>query len=214
MERRSKLPLLAFWLALGGVFAFAVIRGQLDRVDRDFHMQVPESDTAIVLIEGWSGPSDLEAAGLGLLLAPLHSNPERQAFDSKSLGARLGFERPGSPYRLELSQRDLSDERALELAASIAMAAKSGGLRLEDEQGDLGGLLVDLAIAVGPGASPVLRIFAPERTLGDEDGSSGRLVLWATEPGVGLKLVGPDFVIELTPSTLNRKELPLFVASR
>lgn len=207
-ERSSKLPFLAFALTFTGLVLVAAVRDLLEQRGQDPRSVVPNPSSAVTDVGGWRGPASLEAEGLRLQLAPLHTASERQAFDAEVLRERLGLG-PGQPFRLEVSARAGSKSPEFD---RLAAAAGAGELYLEDQDGRVGGLLFFEAGAVTDGAEPILRLFDPEETVGLE--RQGRLVFWGCSPGEGARLSGPDIDWRLTASSLSRDELPRFVASR
>ena len=207
-ERSSKLPFLAFALTFSGLVLFAAVRDLLEQQGRDPRHVVPNPTSAVREVGGWRGPANLEAEGLRLQLAPLHTDSERQAFDAKVLGERLGLG-PGQPFRLEVSVQEGSKSPEYD---RLAAAASAGELYLEDHGGRVGGLLFFGTGGVMDGAEPILRLFDPAETVGLE--RHGRLVFWGRPPGEGARLSGPDIDWRLTAGSLSRDELPRFVASR
>jgi len=207
-ERPSKLPLLAFGLTFSGLVLFAAVRDQLAGRAADPRSVVPTPASSELGVGGWRGPTSVQARGLKLLLAPLHTGSERQAFDAKVLEERLGLG-PGQPFRLEVSVEEGPDCPEFAL---LEAAARAGELFVEDHDGRAAELLFARAGEVAAGAEPILRLFDPVETTGTE--RHGRLVLWGRPPGAAARLVGPGFDWRLSEGSFTRADLPLFVASR
>jgi hypothetical protein len=203
--RPSKLPLLAFGLTLSGLFLFVAIRDQLGKSDPGARGAVPTPASAVDLVGGWRGPASLAAEGLDLIFAPLHTDPVRQSYDARILGERLELGK-GAPFRLEVHATKKSQ------IAPLLAAARAGELLVEDTTGRAAELLASRAEHAPRGAQPIAHLFSAEATLDPESG--GRLVFWGRPPIRGAVLVGPDFTWPLTPSSVPRADLPLFVASR
>lgn len=165
---------------------------------------VPEIADPEEAIEGLAGVLELEP-GLELraTLAPLHADPERQAFDAAALARRFDLD-PGEPWRLRV-RADVARYRA-------------EGLRVVDARGVA---LVELLPE--PAARPVDRPADPLRTLLSAHGAAGArlprgratldVVLWGRRPEAGARLeglapaAGAPLAMELEPERLRRADL-------
>jgi len=205
---------LTFWVVLAAMFLYIVGSDFLGRGGAPWRSEVPLPAEELGPVAGWRGPAALTAAGVDLVLAPLHGDAARQAFDAQALEARFGLA-PGEPWSLELSAAD-----AEALAAFVEAAA--GGLELRDDRGTAAMLLVDAAAEVEqglePAAAPVLQLFQPSEPSAEPRTENGRFVgrwvLWGRRPLAACTLAAGDVRHTLVPADLERDELPRFVASR
>ena len=201
---------LTFWVVLTAMFLYIVGSDFLGGGAPPWRSEVPLPTDELGPVAGWRGPAALTAEGVEVVLAPLHAEAARQAFDAQALEARFGLA-PGEPWSLELSA---TDEDAL---AAFAAAAE-GGLELRDEQGTAATLLFDAVPKVEPAAAPVLQLFAPLELGGEprveNDRFVGRWVLWGRRPLAACTLAAGAVSHSLVPADLERDELPRFVASR
>ena len=201
---------LTFWVVLTAMFLYIVGSDFLGGGTAQWRSEVPLPADELGPVAGWRGPAALTAEGVELVLAPLHAEAARQAFDAQALGARLGLA-PGEPWSLELSASN-----AEALAAFAAAAAE--GLELRDDQGTAATLLFDAVAKVDRAAAPVLQLFAPDELGGEprveNERFVGRWVLWGRRPLAACTLAAGAVSHALVPADLERNELPRYVASR
>lgn len=202
---------LIFWVVLAAVFGTLVVSEYAQREPDARRPIVPLPAEPRGAVQGWRGPASLVAEGVDIVLAPLHADAERQAFDATALGARLGLP-AGEPWRLEVQVGEAS---ALE---RFDAAARSGGLRVT--AGD-GAELQELSSAVArdrlaPSAAPLLALFRPqpEPSATEKGRFVGRWVLWGRRPEGACQLDVAGVTHTLEASAVGREELPRFVATR
>lgn len=154
-------------------------------------------------VGAWVGSADAPSGGrLQVSLTRLHSDPDRQRFETTSLGRRLQLGK-GEPWRLAL--RHVGDEGAdLDLARMVVEDAAGGRLRPLP------------APVTGEGvADPLAVLLAAPAHLAA--GSARTLVLWGPAPGDAPRLCGlPGSVapiVSLAPSSVARSELDGTLAS-
>lgn len=206
----SARPLyVVFWIALTTLCLTIVVSDLLKHPLAIPRSEVPLPADDALTIEGWRGPAAQIASGVHLVLAPLHVNAERQAFDAQALAARLNLPQ-GEPWRLEVRGPNA------EAFAALMEAQQAGTLSIRDASGMASRLM---GAAVDPdrvdlGARPILNLLAPGDLESENDQIVGRWVLWGRRPLETCQLVLADQEWSLTPASLGREEIPRYVASR
>ena len=126
---------------------------------------------------------------LAVRLAPLHADPERQAFETRALAARLGLG-SGAPWRLSLRW----DGGALEAEGAVLHL---GQVEVVDA---MGVALRPIGAREDPAPDPLRALFAaPSGTLGP--GEQVDWILWGRRPGPEAYLAG------LLPAGVQSEEL-------
>jgi hypothetical protein len=206
----SSRPLyVLFWIALTTFCITIVVSDLIKNPIVIPRSEVPLPADDALTIEGWRGPAAQIAEGIHLVLAPLHVNAERQAFDAQALAARLNLP-DGEPWRLEVRGPDAAALKAL------LDAQQAGNLSVRDASGvasSLIGSAVD-AKQVEPSARPILNLLTPGELEVENEQIVGRWVLWGRRPLEACQLVLSGQEWSLTPASLGREEIPRYVASR
>jgi hypothetical protein len=199
------LFLLVFVCTLGGLTLTGMIQRAL--LDAPVLVEVDIPSVKELRVDGWRGPAELEAKGIGFRLTPLHADPQRQAFDSLALARALELPK-GSPFRLEIQLGDAWQASTPDGVLIELLNAPTSTLGIRDGEDVVAQVMLHLA---GADAPALRNLFYSGDSLSKSD---GQIVMWGSlpDPEAELRLTCGGGELPLRAALYEGRTLPQHVA--